>query len=148
MTALSWAEFSKHALEIAQFGLSRIDGKVCYLATVRENGFPRIHPVTTLVGDGRCFIFAQPNSSKVKDFQANSIFSLHCSMSDSSGSSGEFQISGSVVLSENTSDRLLAESICSYRPSASFLLYELRISEAMSNGYRGGRPNRKKWRSS
>jgi len=148
VTALSWAVFSDQAPEIAEFGLSRIDGKVCYLATVRENGVPRIHPVTALVGNGRCFIFAQPDSSKVRDFQRNAEFNLHCSMSDSSGSSGEFQFTGSAVLNESDSDRLFAESICSYRPSGSFLLYELRISEATSNCFRGGRPRRKKWRAS
>ncbi|MFT7688005.1 MAG: hypothetical protein ACI9FB_003363 [Candidatus Azotimanducaceae bacterium] len=146
MTALSWRVFSEQAPEIAEFGLSRIDGKVCYLATIRENDLPRIHPVTALVGDGRCFIFAQPDSSKVRDFQGNSRFNLHCSMSDSSGSSGEFQFSGSAVLNEEKADRALAESICSYRPSGSFLLFELRVSEATSNCFRGGRPHRKKWR--
>jgi len=146
LTALSWAIFSEQAPEIAHFGQKRIDGKVSYLATVRENGAPRIHPVTALVGEGSCFIFAEPESSKVRDFHHNSQFSLHCSMSDSSGSSGEFQIRG---LAEYVSDedvRLLAESICHYRPASSYQLFELKISEAMSNCYRGGRANRKRWR--
>jgi hypothetical protein len=142
---MSWKEMAREAPEVATFGKKRIDGRVSYLATIRENGFPRTHPVTAIVGEDLCFIFAEPNSSKVKDFQFNNHFCLHCGMSDSSGSSGEFQISGTV---EKITDKVLreaAESICSYRPSGRYLLYELTIEEAIATSYRGGRADRRRW---
>jgi len=136
---------AQEAPEVASFGKTRIDGKVSYLATIRENGKPRTHPVTAVVGKGRCFMFAEPNSSKVKDFRLNGNFCLHCGMSDSSGSSGEFQITGMVEQITDHEIRKTAESICSYRPSERYVLYELRIGEAIATSYRGGRANRKRW---
>ena len=145
MNGLPWKALELESPEIAEFGANRIDGKVAYLATIRSNGFPRSHPITPIVGEGRCFVFAGPNSSKVRDFRTNKNFCLHCSVSDSSGSSGEFQITGSVEEISDETDRALAESICSFRPAASYLLYELKITEAVATSYRGGHPSRKRW---
>ena len=136
---------AQEAPEVASFGKERIDGKVSYLATIRHNGMPRTHPVTAIVGEGHCFMFAEPNSSKVRDFRSNGNFSLHCGMSDSSGSSGEFQITGRVEQISDAELRNVAESICSYRPSGRYVLYELKIGEAIATSYRGGRANRKRW---
>ena len=146
MAGLKWADFSQQEPELAKFGEARIDGKVSYMSTIRQDGSPATHPVTLLIGGGACFLFAQPDTAKVKDFKANKQFSLHCAMSDSSGSSGEFQMAGIVEYNEDEEVRLLAESICHYRPSASYLLYELLVSDVMSNCYKGGRANRKRWR--
>ena len=71
MQEMSWGTLIADAAEIAAFGKARIDGKVSYLATIRRSGKPRIHPVTAIVGDDRCFIFAEPASSKVKDLEKN-----------------------------------------------------------------------------
>ena len=76
------------APDIAEFGRDRMDGKVAYLATIRGSGNPRVHQVTAILSDQHCFIFAEPDSSKVRDFGLNPQFSVHCAMSDSSGSSG------------------------------------------------------------
>ena len=142
---LSWQSLLIEAPEIAEFGQQRIDGKVAYLATLRKNGLPRMHPVTPVVGGGRCFIFADPGSSKVKNFNLNAEFCLHCGMSDSSGSSGEFQISGIARACTDTASRQIAEAACSYRPASVFKLYELMLSEAVATSYRGGRADRRRW---
>ena len=142
---MPWEMMAQEAPEVASFGKTRIDGKVSYLATIRDNGVPRTHPVTAIVGKGHCFMFAEPNSSKVKDFRSNENFCLHCGMSDSSGSSGEFQITGTAEMVADKEVRKIAESICSYRPSERYVLYELKIGEAIATSYRGGRANRKRW---
>ncbi len=131
--------------ELAGFGKVRLDGKVAYLATVKKNGQPRAHPVTPIIGQGHCFIFVEPSSPKAGDLQDNGFFCLHCSMNDSSGSSGEFQISGVARLVEDTETRGLAESVSSYRPASRYLCFELCPSEVLSTTYRGGRPSRQKW---
>ena len=145
MQEMSWGTLAADAAEIAAFGKARIDGKVSYLATVRRSGNPRIHPVTAIVGDDRCFIFAEPASSKIKDLENNNAFSLHCGMSDSSGSSGEFQLVGRLRRIDDEQLRAEAEKICSYRPSSNYHLYEMRLSEAIATTYRGGRAVRNKW---
>ena len=145
MTSVSWGELGQAMPELATFGKDRLDGKVAYLATIRKNGQPRAHPVTPIIGQGSCFIFVEPSSPKTRDLLDNGHFCLHCSMNDSSGSSGEFQMTGMALQIEDREKRSLAESVSSFRPSARYLLFELRLSEVMSTSYLGGRPNRQKW---
>jgi hypothetical protein len=49
----TWGEFEKANPELAQFGASRLHGQVAYLGTVSQRGFPRVHPVTPIIGHGR-----------------------------------------------------------------------------------------------
>lgn len=145
MNSVSWGELELAMPELATFGKDRLDGKVAYLATVRKNGQPRAHPVTPVIGQGCCFVFVEPSSPKTHDLLDNGYYCLHCSMNDSSGSSGEFQLTGVARQIEDEETRSLAESVSSFRPSARYLLFELRLTEVMSTSYLGGRPNRKKW---
>ena len=46
MKLVSWGVFETNAPEMASFGKKRLDGQVAYLATVREDQRPRLHPVT------------------------------------------------------------------------------------------------------
>lgn len=142
----SWGELRQASPDIAEFGRERLDGKVAYLATIRADGNPRVHPVTAFLSETRCFIFAEPESSKVRDFLVNPHFHLHCAMSDSSGSSGEFQMSGMVLVSDADTCRAEAEQNCPFRPSSRAILYELKLSAAVATSYRGGRPDRQRWR--
>jgi len=144
--AASWGDFASNAPEMAAFGKDRIDGKVAYLATVRRDGSPRAHPVTPIIGEGRCFLFVEPTSRKVRDLKSSGLYCLHCSMSDSSGSSGEFQICGPVKLIEDTEVRMQAENVSSFRPAERYLLFELKIEEVLSTSYKGGRADRHIWK--
>ncbi|MEX2489877.1 MAG: pyridoxamine 5'-phosphate oxidase family protein [Pseudomonadales bacterium] len=148
MTAVSWGNLEKQAPALARFGRDRLDGKVAYLATIRNSGWPRAHPVTPIIGEGHCFIFVEPNSAKVRDLLNNGHYCLHCGMNDSSGSSGEFQMTGIASQMDDPEIRELAESVCSYRPSARYLLFELKANEVLSTLYRGGRPDRQRWEAS
>ena len=145
MKLVSWGVFEKQAPEMALFGKRRLDGQVAYLATVREDQRPRLHPVTPVIGEGHCFLFVEPSTPKAKDLLENGCFSLHCAMNDSSGSSGEFIVNGDVLLTEREEQRALARSICSYGPANKALLFELKINEVHEIQYQFGRSQRKKW---
>ena len=145
MNSASWDELEQAMPGLAAFGKERLDGKVAYLATVRRNGQPRAHPVTPIIGHVSCFVFVEPSSPKTHDLLDNGHFCLHCSMNDSSGSSGEFQLTGIARQIKDQETRSLAESVSSFRPSVRYLLFELRLTEVMSTSYLGGRPNRQKW---
>ena len=145
LKAVPWGHLADDDAELTEFGQERLDGKVAYLATVRADGRPRAQPVTPIIGKGHLFIFVEPDSPKAKDLLRSGDYSLHCAMSDSTGSSGEFHISG---LAKSVSDpdlRTLAESVSSFRPSIRHQLFELCVLEAMSTWYRGGRPVRRRW---
>ncbi len=92
----SWRELEAADPEIAAFGCQRLDGKLAYLATVRDDAKPRLHPVTPIIGAGHCFLFVEPSTPKAKDLLKSGWYSLHCAMNDSSGSSGEFILNGQV----------------------------------------------------
>ena len=145
MQGSSWRVLDEQALELAAYGKSRLDGKVAYLATIKEDGRPRAHPVTPIIGEGHCFIFMEPTSPKASDLMNNGWFCLHCSMSNSSGSSGEFQMSGDACLVADPDLRSLAEELSIFKHSDRFLLFELNVTEAMSKSYRSGRPYRQWW---
>jgi len=145
MKSVSWEELEREIPELAAFGKNRLDGKVAYLATVKLSGEPQANPVTPMIGEGHCFVFVAPGSPKAGDLKENGLYCLHCSMNDSSGSSGEFQMNGLAKQIIDPEMRLLAESVSSYRPSSSYLLYELQLSKVISTSYRGGRPFRHKW---
>ena len=66
-----WTRFAEGAPELAAFGagiLARPRG-VAYLATVAADGYPRVHPVTPFIGDGRLFVFTEPTSPKARDLR-------------------------------------------------------------------------------
>ncbi|MDA0978475.1 MAG: pyridoxamine 5'-phosphate oxidase family protein [Proteobacteria bacterium] len=148
MRAVSWGELEREDVALAAFGQERLDGKVAYLATTRKDGRPRAHPVTPVIGEGHMFIFLEPSSPRTRDLIENPDYCLHCAMSDSSGSSGEFQVTGIARHSEDAGLRELAESISNFRPSTRSLLFELTITEALSTAYLGGQPKRRRWQSS
>jgi hypothetical protein len=54
---MSWHRFAAADPEFAAFGKERLHDKVAYLATIRADGAPRLHPVRPIVGDNRLFIF-------------------------------------------------------------------------------------------
>ena len=143
--SVNWEELEREMPELAEFGKNRLDGKVAYLATVKKSGEPRANPITPIIGDGHCFVFVAPGSPKAGDLKENGFYCLHCSMNDSSGSSGEFQMNGQAKQVLDAETRTLAESVSSYRPSSSYLLFELQLSKVLSTSYRGGRPFRYKW---
>ncbi len=145
MEAVSWGEFEQANPDLARFGLSRLDGKVAYLATVRKDGLPRAHPVTPIIGEGYCFVFVEPRSPKAGDLLEKGYYCLHCSMNDSSGSSGEFQVTGIAKQISQPEMRNLAESVSSFRPASRYVLFELKVSEVRSTTYRGSTPKRQKW---
>ncbi len=145
MQAVTWAVLEAEDFGIANFGQERLDGKVAYLATVSSDGRPRACPVTPIIGGGHLFIFVEPRSSKAKDLLETGEYCLHCAMNDSSGSSGEFLITGAAVKIEDSALRQVAESVSSFKPSKTYLLFELNINEALATSYPGGMPKRTRW---
>ena len=77
MKLVSWGVFETSAPEMASFGKKRLDGQVAYLATVREDMRPRLHPVTPVIGEGHCFLFVEPSTPKAQDLLENGLSLIH-----------------------------------------------------------------------
>ena len=109
---MSWNRLESQAAEIAEFGKKRFQSKVAYLATIRKDGLPRVHPFTPIMGDGHLFVFIESTSPKGHELRRDPRFAVHCSVTDMSGESGEFIVTGSAKFIEDPDLRALAVKTC------------------------------------
>jgi hypothetical protein len=143
---LTWEEFASIEPDMAEFGLTRLNYGVMYLATVRKNGYPRVHPFTPFVALGRLFAFMEPTSPKGHDLQRNGLYSMHSLVTDMSGTNGEFYVAGRAQLVKDSTTRESAVKGCPYSPKERYVCFEFKLEECMTNTYVGGVPNLNHWR--
>ena len=143
---MSWKLLEDQHPELAAFGSARLNGRVAYLATVRRDGSPRVHPMTPIIGEGHLFVFMEPTSPKGHDLRRDGRFAIHCSVSDTSGESGEFLISGQALAVDDPGLRAVAARLCSYVPAERYVLFEFDIDSAASTTYPNGQPVRQQWK--
>jgi hypothetical protein len=142
----SWQDFARAEPELAAFGEKRLKAGPAYLATVRSDGSPRVHPVTPIIAEGNLLLFMEPTSPKGHDLQRGSGYALHCSVSDNNGGEGEFYVMGHAALRDDPALRVLAARY-GYEPKAHYILFELNVERAASTTYPGsGQPVRKTWK--
>lgn len=143
---MSWKTLEDQDPALAQFGAARLNGQVAYLATVRKDGSPRVHPVTPIIGQGHLFVFMEPTSPKGHDLRRDGRYAMHCSVSDSSGGSGEFNVAGRAQLVDNSATRALAAQLASYTPADRYILFELTVESAASTVYSNDQVLRSQWK--
>ena len=146
---MSWKELAAGSPEMAEYGQKRFASEVAYLATVKKDGGPRVHPVTPITGEGRLFLFMESTSPKGFDLRRYGRYALHCSVADSDGGQGEFLLTGRARLVEDADARSVAVKYASYAPADRYILFELGIDTAFSTEYDDeGSAIRNRWRSS
>jgi len=92
----------------------------------------------------------EPTSPKVKDLRRDPRYALHCAVEDNAGGQGEFCVRGHAAEVPDASGRDQAfeqARAIGYHPLERYVLFELKIAEAMSTLYEGDRPERLKWKS-
>jgi Pyridoxamine 5'-phosphate oxidase len=143
---MSWKDFEEANPELAAFGLERFKSGVAYLATLRKDGSPRVHPVTPIVGDGYLFVFMEPTSPKGYDLRRDGRYAIHSAVSDSSRASGEFSISGRAEFIDTPPLRALASKLASYALADRYILFAMNIETASSTTYNDGEPEHQHWK--
>lgn len=64
----AWAEFARAEPEMAALGLRLLEQyHVAYIATVRRDGAPRLHPVSPFIAGGEMMVGTPPSSPKARD---------------------------------------------------------------------------------
>jgi hypothetical protein len=144
----SWQDFALTEPELAAFGEARLKSDLpAYLATVRADGMPRVHPVTPILGEGHLLLFMEPTSPKGRDLQRGSGYALHCWVSSNAGGEGEFWVAGHAFFTDDPVLRELAAKY-GYQPQDRYILCELTVESAASTIYpKTGEPIRKRWKS-
>jgi len=146
MAGMSWRILEEQQPELAAFGAERLNDKVAYLATVRKDGSPRVHPVTPIIGQGHLFVFMEPTSPKGHDLRRDPRFAMHAGVTDTSGMSGEFILSGRAHRVEDPGLRALAAKLSSYSPADRYILFEFDLEAAASTTYPEDKPLRQSWK--
>ena len=145
---IPWSEFAAASSDLAAFGSRRLEGRIAYLATIRSDGAPRVHPVSPFIAKGRLFVYMEPVSPKAHDLARDGRFALHCVVEDNSGGEGEFLITGCTEKVIDQGARRLAfegAAAAGYKPDNRYVLFELKISAAMSTVYEDGKARRVRW---
>jgi general stress protein 26 len=144
---MTWKLLEDQRPDLAAFGLERLNGKVAFLATVRKDGSPRVHPMTPIIGEGYFFVFMEPTSPKGHDLRRDGRYAIHCSVGDTGGAGGEFTIAGHARLVEDSELRVVATRLSSYAPADRYILFEFDIESATSTIYEGDQVLRQRWSS-
>lgn len=144
---MTWRAFEEEAGSLASFGRDRIDRRVSFLATVRADGGPRVHPVTPWLADGRLFVRMYPTSPKAADLDREPRFALHSMMDNDDGIGGEFVVHGRGVRVDSPEE--IAEAYTAIGgpwPDRTYVLFELEPDEVVATEYEGNETLRRKWR--
>ncbi len=134
-STVTWGGFADAEPELAGFGEGLLMAPPAYLATVRRDGSPRVHPVTPILAGGGLFVFMEPTSPKGRDLRERRRFALHNGVPDTEGSGGEFSVSGEGIPVDDPAVRATVAEAASYDPADRYVLFELRVAEARCNGY-------------
>lgn len=144
---MTWQVLETGDPELAAFGRARFTAGPAYLATIRADGGPRLHPVTPIIGQGRLFLFMEPTSPKGEDIRRNGWYVLHASVQDNDGGGGEFWVRGRArPVDDDPETRALARAAAPYQPAERYVLFELDVEAAASTTYADdGGTLRRKW---
>lgn len=142
---MSWKIFESQSPDLAEFAKARLHNKVAYLATIRKDGSPRVHPFTPIIGEGHFFVFMEPTSPKGHDLRRDGRYAVHCSVSDTSGESGEVIVTGHAKFMEDSEVRALAVRLCPYNPAERYILFEFNLEHALITEYKDEGTVRRQW---
>jgi hypothetical protein len=75
---VTWNEFAATQPEMAALGKALLqEHQLAYLATVRADGSPRLHPVSPQIIDGRLFVATPRSSPKARDQIRDGRYVMH-----------------------------------------------------------------------
>ncbi|MEO8541494.1 MAG: pyridoxamine 5'-phosphate oxidase family protein, partial [bacterium] len=106
-----WEGFAASAPEIASAGrrLLSADGTgVAFLATVRRDGGPRVHPVAPVLAEGSLWVFVVNLGWKYHDLRRDGRYALHSSPTPAGGE--EFYVTGSARESGDPGERAVVRA--------------------------------------
>jgi hypothetical protein len=145
---LSWADFAAEVPNLEAFGRRRLERRIAYLATIRADGSPRVHPVSPFIGMGCLAIYMEPTSPKVADLRRDARYALHCAVEDNEGGGGEFYVTGRAEEIIDVRRRITAfgwAEAAGYKPAERHVFFEFKLGEVLSTTYDTGR-KRERWR--
>lgn len=143
-----WADFAAEAPHLAAFGQRRLERRIAYLATIRADGSPRVHPVSPFIGGGCLAIYMEPTSLKAADLRRDARYALHCGVEDNEGGHGEFYVTGlaqEIADAGRRAEAVRWAAAAGYEPADRHVFFELKLGYVLGTTYDEG-PKRQRWR--
>jgi len=149
-----WHEFVAAAPELAATGeglLFQFGVGLAFLATVRKDGGPRLHPVCPVLSRGRLYVLIIPTSPKQQDLLRDGRYALQ-TFPQPKPDSAEFYLTGRAELIEDTRLRRAVLNDAKHKVHESEILFELKVGRVMHTTWEGWgtaelRPLHSKWHS-
>ena len=85
MQFVAWGTFQSGEPALSSQIAERLSAGVCYLATVRADGYPRVHPVGVNVRGDQLIVPMMPSSPKGHDLRRTGRFAVHCTVENKLG---------------------------------------------------------------
>jgi hypothetical protein len=126
----SWGDFAKAEPEMAKVLTSSLDWiPITYLATVRKDGAPRVHPICPIIGKGRLFVAVPAYSPKRFDLANDGRYALHALPGKRDD---EFYMTGRVRRLTDAASRALVAKSARHAVHESDWLFEFDIEHVMT----------------
>ena len=130
---VTWKEFAAAEPDLADVGRSllfQFKVGLAFLATVRRDGAPRLHPVCPVLSDDRLFVLIIPTSPKRHDLRRDGRYALQTFPQPKPGSD-EFSIAGKAVGVDDPAIRAAILRDAKHMADASEIAFELWIEHVM-----------------
>jgi hypothetical protein len=145
----NWKEFAHDAPEMAALG-QRIFANygIAYIATVRGDGGPRIHPISPVIVDGGVYLGLMPDSPKHRDLERDARCMIH---SLPGPNDAEFAMTGTVrPITDDHVEALIHQAGPHVRIARDTTMYELDLERVNCTTYQVGigkrpHPTRTRW---
>jgi hypothetical protein len=153
LTVVTWKDLSAAAPELAQVGstlLNQFGVGLAFLATVRGDGAPRLHPVCPVISGEHLFVLITTTSPKHEDLVRDGRYALQTFPQPKPGSD-EFSLAGRARLIDDAATRAAVLRDARHRADESETLFELWIERVMHTRWENVlipemRPSRQTWR--
>jgi len=148
---VTWEEFAVAAPDFAAVGkrlLYQYEVGYAFLATIRKDGGPRIHPVCPALAHGHLYVFIEGTSPKKDDLLRDGRYALHTFAPEEGDE--EFYCTGHAELVLDPGVRAGVVAGYHRQPGDTEVLFELRIEHVLHTFWEnwpkpGMRPIRTKW---
>lgn len=148
-----WKEFAEAAPDLAAVGqalLFQFKVGLAFLATVRRDGAPRLHPVCPVLSNGRLWVLITPTSPKRHDLGRDGRFALQSFPQPKPGSD-EFYVTGRAEIVDEPARRADILRDARHMADASEVVFELWVDRVMHTRWEHVltpqmRPVRRTWR--
>src|SRR5262249_454874 len=130
---VTWRELAAAAPDLADIGRSllfQFKVGLAFLATVRQDGAPRLHPVCPVLSEGGLFVLITPSSPKRGDLMKDGRYALQTFPQPKPGSE-EFYLAGKGVRVGDGATRAAILRDAKHMADASETAFELLIDRAM-----------------